>query len=263
MDWCKYEDLVVRNDRYIWVVAAVATAASATLCAGSGTGSQESTSKLKTREANELRKKALSRFHPLIGDWRGVGQPRRSSNRGAWTEKAEWIWAFQDGEPSLRCRTQKGKLLKEARLSWHPQAEHYLLDVVFVDNAKHRFTGQLKDRKLTLLSKPDQAGDTRRLTLTMLNEKRTLVLIEKQSRGRGPYARVAGIGYTRAGTSLAVAGVDGPECIVTGGKGTIPVKYNDKEYYVCCTGCRQVFDKDPTGTVADYLAQLAERKKPE
>ena len=39
-------------------------------------------------------KAGLSEFNGLVGGWRGVGQPRRGSNVGAWTETSEWVWHF-------------------------------------------------------------------------------------------------------------------------------------------------------------------------
>ena len=70
---------------------------------------------------------------------------------------------------------------------------------------------------------------------------------------------MAEVGYTREGTRLADSDSTGPECVVTGGLGTIPVSYNGKTYYVCCSGCKQAFDADPEG----ILAEFAQRRKDE
>ena len=75
--------------------------------------------------------------------------------------------------------------------------------------------------KLVLESAADEAGHSYRITVTPLNEKRTLVLHEQRT-GGGLYRRVAEVGYTRQGTSLAVEGAGEIECIVTGGKGHDP-----------------------------------------
>ena len=55
----------------------------------------------------------------------------------------------------------------------------------------------------------------------------------------------------RAGTSLAVAGAPQVECIVTGGKGTIALTHKGQTYYVCCSGCKGVFDDDPDAVIAE------------
>ena len=100
-----------------------------------------------------------------------------------------------------------------------------------------------------------------RFTITRLNEKRTLVLHERKPARQSQYFRIAEVGYTRKGTSLAVEGADGPECVVTGGKGTIRVSYKGKNYYVCCTGCRDAFNDDPEGILAAYRKRVAARQK--
>jgi YHS domain-containing protein len=92
-----------------------------------------------------------------------------------------------------------------------------------------------------------------------LNDKRMLILFEQRRQSQTFYTRVAEVGYTRQGESLA-SGSTGPECVVTGGKGTIKVSYKGETYYVCCTGCQQAFEADPEGTLADYRKELAERK---
>ena len=99
------------------------------------------------------------------------------------------------------------------------------------------------------------------MTITPLSQKRLLVLHEKRREGSSFGTRIAEIGYTRSGTRLAVEGSDGPECIVTGGLGTIKVAHKGETYYVCCTGCRQAFEDDPEGTIAEYKQRLAERKE--
>ena len=78
------------------------------------------------------------------------------------------------------------------------------------------------------------------------------MLLEKRPEQQSFFTRVAEIGYQRDGTRLAVAGNSGPECVVTGGLGTIAVTHQGKTYYVCCTGCRDAFNDDPEGILADY-----------
>lgn len=202
---------------------------------------------------------ALEEFQDLIGGWRGVGQPVRGSTKGAWQETADWAWSFTDKQPALVYAIEKGKLLTSARLTYDPEHKIYLLKAKYADESEREFNGTLQKKTLQLVSKPDAAGETHRLTITRLNEKRTLVLLER-SIAADRYFRIAEVGYTREGTRLAVAGADGPECVVTGGKATMPVSYMGKTYYVCCTGCKQAFDDDPAGILADYEAKVAARK---
>ena len=43
-------------------------------------------------------KQALAALQSFIGGWKGVGQPKRGSTAGAWTEQAEWV----NSTPSTR-----------------------------------------------------------------------------------------------------------------------------------------------------------------
>lgn len=205
-------------------------------------------------------KEALQKFNELIGEWRGVGMPRRGSRVGAWFETAEWVWDFEAKTPAIKFKVKKGQLLDTARMTWDPKKKVYHLKATLPDETTREYTGEWdKAGKLVLESAANDEGTSHRITVTPLNEKRTLVLHEKRT-GQGLYRRVAEVGYTRAGTSLAVEGAGERECIVTGGKGTIAVSFKGKKYYVCCTGCKQAFDEDPEGIIAAYNQKLADRK---
>lgn len=208
-------------------------------------------------EALVAQKKALGEFNSLVGKWRGTGQPRRGSNQGAWREDAEWIWDFADHGIAVRYDVKDGQLMKTGRLTYDPEAKKYHLSLTAADDSKRTYTGAMEEGKLTLVSEPDAAKEVHRLTVTKLNEKRTLALFEKRGENQTSFNRVAEVGYTREGTKLAKAGTSGPECIVTGGEGTMPVSYKGKTYYVCCTGCKQAFEEDPE----KILQEAEERRK--
>lgn len=205
-------------------------------------------------------KDALAEFNDLIGGWRGTGQPRRGSARGAWQEDAEWVWKFGDGATSIRCDVTDGKLMKSAELTWDPDHRKYQLATETPEGKERAYVGALDGDRLAMISRPDEEGYEYRITVTRLNRKRTLVLFEKRHEGRQSFSRIAEVGYTREGTRLATSEGTGPECVVTGGTGTIPVMYKGKMYYVCCTGCRQAFEDDPEGIIAEYEARLAKRR---
>jgi len=215
----------------------------------------------KTAAAKQQSKKALSEFNSLIGGWRGVGMIRPNSRRGAWLEKAEWIWDFNRGAVAIRYQVTGGKQLTSAVLTWDPSHKQYRAHITFRDKSQRDYTGTLKENELILDSKPDKGGYVHRIRVTRLNPKRTIVRYQKRRTTQSFYTRVAEVGYTRKGTRLAVAGTSGPECVVTGGRGTIRVTYMGKTYYVCCSGCKQAFADDPKGVLAEYRKRLAERKK--
>ncbi len=205
-------------------------------------------------------REALARFNELIGEWRGIGQPKRGSNRGAWSEKARWQWDFTQPAPQITMQSPASKLLRSLRLSFDTRSQRYQLAAEFAGESKpvHFVAADPKKLVFTEINpRPDAAR--RRVTLQILGENRVTLLVE---RGTSRLQRVAGIGYTRKGTSLAGRGNGQPECIVTGGAGTIRVSYKGKTYFVCCTGCQQAFEDDPEAILADYYTRMAARKKP-
>ena len=66
--------------------------------------------------------------------------------------------------------------------------------------------------------------------------------------------------HFRGGGNFAKAYVD-RECVVTGGAGTIMVTYKGQSYWVCCTGCRDLFNEDPEKVLAEYRARKETEKK--
>ena len=210
--------------------------------------------------AQARQKEALAEFNPLVGGWRGTGQPRRGSAKGAWRETAEWVWDFEDGGVALRYDVEDGKLFESGRLTYDVESEEYALVARIPGDVERSYTGKLEGKKLVLVS--DEADDEiHRLTVTHLNEKRMLVLHEKRSAAQQTFFRVAEVGYTRKGTRLASSGTSGPECIVTGGEGTMTVTYKGKTYYVCCSGCRQAFEADPEGIIAEAAERRAKERE--
>jgi len=221
-------------------------------------------------------KEALKRFNPLIGGWRGVGQPRRGSAAGAWSEKSNWTWQFANGNPAAKNKPPKGtatvairykssgsKLIVDGLFGFDTRTGLFTLQATMADKTKRTYTGRPGTRgALVLESKPDKKGLVHRLTIRTLNDKRTLLLHERRRKNSKFYTRVAGIGYTRAGTRLATANT-GPLCIVTEGKGTSKVSYKGKTYWVCCSGCRDAFQDDPEGVLADARERANRRKKQE
>lgn len=204
-------------------------------------------------------KAALAEFNPLIGKWRGVGQPRRGSNQGAWQEQAEWIWDFADHGVAVRIDVEKGQLAKTLRLTFDPAAKEYVGALTTAEGGTEQYRGKFQKNGVLVMTTPATAEVVRQITVTRLNEKRTLVLFEKRAGTQATFNRVAEVGYTREGTRLATSSSSGPECIVTGGTGTMEVKYKGQTFYVCCSGCKQAFDDDPEGVIAE----AAERRKRE
>lgn len=192
---------------------------------------------------------ALEQLNDLIGGWRGVGQPRRGSSRGAWRETADWAWDFSQDTPALVITFDDGKLLETARLTYDMKDRQYRAAAKTPEGQTRNYSGRFERNRLVLQADPDSEDNAHRLTITPLNEKRTLILFESRPADRETWYRVAEVGYTRQGTRLAIPGGGGTECIVTGGAGTIPVQHNGQTYYVCCSGCKIAFEDDPQGII--------------
>jgi hypothetical protein len=210
-------------------------------------------------------KAALGRLQEFVGSWRGVGQPRRGSTQGAWTESADCAWKFADGRATLVFEVAKGKYYRTATLSPAEGDRAFQLVAKRADDSgEDRFAGKLEENdELVLLAADDNQPPTdapARITIrTVADGDRLLVFYEKRNGER--YSRLAEVGYTRAGISFA-KGSGEPECVVTGGVGSIAVEYGGKKYYVCCTGCRDLFNDDPEGVLAEYRERkAAEREK--
>ncbi|MEZ6059937.1 MAG: hypothetical protein R3C19_06220 [Planctomycetaceae bacterium] len=205
----------------------------------------------------------LTRFNPLIGSWRGVGQPQRGSRRGAWTEAVDCQWDFTGRQPAIVLTATDGRQFDSLRLGIDPESERLILTQKFGDQTRD-FSGPLPEKwpsELQFLSEADD-GTSFRCTLQQLSDIRVVLLLEQRSTPTGSFRRIAGIGYTREGARLAQAGGSQRKCVVTGGLGTIAVVHEGKTWYVCCEGCRQVFEQSPDEIIAEYRRSLEETGKP-
>ena len=187
-------------------------------------------------------KRALAPVQAFVGGWRGVGQPKRGSNQGAWTEESQWSWRFEQGRAELVAKISSGKYYSQFQLQAGEKPGQFVLLAVPVENGQsdhevppRRFVGALSNDNLVLTS--DDPADDRpaRISLRLVaGGDRMLVLYEKRVAADN-FARLAEVGSTRQGSSFAKAAASGPECVITGGLGTIAVTHKGQKYFVCCT----------------------------
>ncbi len=205
-------------------------------------------------------KQALSKLQDYVGQWRGVGQVRRGSTQGAWSETADWAWKFKDGHASLTFKVADAKYFATGTLRAVAGDAAFELDVES-DNAKLTYAGQLDEAGSLVLDAVDApAEQPARISIRQVAEgKRMLVLFERRV-GEDRYLRMAEVGYTREGSDFG-KGTNYVECVVTGGVGTIPVTFEGKTYYVCCTGCRDLFNDDPAAALAEYRERKEQEKQ--
>jgi hypothetical protein len=206
-----------------------------------------------------------------VGQWRGVGQVRRGSSQGAWTEQAEWAWRFEHGRAELVAQLDGAKYFSRWQLQAGDKPGEFVVVATPVagdgaDKAQpRRFTGRRTEGALVLTDA--QAPDARpaRIWVRMVAGGDRMVVLYEKRVGNDVYSRLAEVGSTRKGSAFAKTAASGPECVVTGGLGTIAVEYQGKKYFVCCTGCRDLFNDDPAGVLEEFrqrkAAERAEKNK--
>jgi hypothetical protein len=207
----------------------------------------------------------LAKLQALVGSWRGVAQPIRGSAKDSWTEQADWSWDFSLGPPALTATLPQGKYFSRFRLTaGKNDGEYHLAATTPKGQQPQAFTGRFDDQNQLVFvadKSTDQRADQitgdlpRRLTFRFTaGGDRLLLLMEKQGPANDSFARLAEIGFTRAGSGFGNI-AQGRECILTGGLGSIEVTHNGKTYYVCCTGCRDYFNANPDQVLAEYTAK--------
>jgi hypothetical protein len=202
-------------------------------------------------------KQRLARLQPLVGAWRGVGQPQRGSTKDSWIEEADWAWSFEKDGPALVAKLPKAKYFSRFRLTPGSEANSFTLAAVpAIDGVEVRYGGKLDDQDQLVLTAEHARDDLpRRLSFRFVaGGDRLLVFMERKSPTSDQLVRLAEVGYTRQGSGFG-KNVAQRECVVTGGLGTIEVTHAGKTYYVCCTGCRDYFNENPEKVLAEYAAR--------
>ncbi len=209
--------------------------------------------------AKDNPKEALRALNDLVGSWRGTGTPegtREQKQRGFWTETITWSWQFKGEDAWLQASFEKGKYFSKAALRYLPQQELYQLELSPPAGDALTLQGRLVKNQLSLERENKEKNQTERFVLTLLHSNRFLYRYEIKPKGRSFFTRLYEVGATKEGEEFAAAGDSTPECVVTGGRGTITVSYKGQTYHVCCTGCRDAFTENPE----KYLKEFAERK---
>jgi len=214
-------------------------------------------------KAKPTAKEALGAFHGLIGAWDGTGLPdgtREQRDKGFWQESIAWQWQFKDKDVWLRGDLDKGKHYTRFEIRYLPDREGYELKATTTGKETHTFKGKFADNRLTVERTDEKAKLTQRLTYSLLHPNQHLYRSEVRRDGHSTFARQYQVTVRRQGVSIA--SVDrGIECIVSGGKGTMPVSYKGKTYYVCCTGCRDAFNEEPEKYIKEYEEAKKKEKK--
>lgn len=205
---------------------------------------------------------ALAKLQDFVGEWKGVGRKKRNSGKGAWKETAAWAWAFEGGRAGLKLVAPDGRFVTDGMLL--PVAERagkFTFKATLKGDKTLAYKGELgKKGELVLTAAKASSGQPARITMKTVADGDRLVVLFERKLGGSTFLRLGEIGYTRSGSGFG-KGAKGSECIVTGGKGTIAVSYKGKTYYVCCSGCKDLFDEDPAAIIKEWEA--AQKKKGE
>ena len=199
-------------------------------------------------------KKSLAALQDYVGTWKGAGQVRRGSTQGAWIEESEWVWQFDKQGAAIVQKSAKGKFVRQLELRAAQQQGAFVATVKTPQGVELQFAGKLDESgRLVLVNKDPQNQVVGRISIRIVAAgKRMIVMYEKLLTGT-LYTRLGELGSTRKG-SMFGGGATMIECIVSGGKGTIPVMFNGKTYYVCCSGCRDYFNDNAAEVVVAAAA---------
>jgi YHS domain-containing protein len=193
-------------------------------------------------------KKALQEVQDFIGLWNLEGTQKVGGKTEAWKEKVSWGWKFKDGDAwiTVDFAEGKGKYFKNGTLKYDLGKKKYVLALTAADKSEQVYEGDVgKGGGLKLDRKDAKTGDVYRLTMNTLAEGiRFQVKYERQEGGKGLFTTAYAMNGNKDGESLA-GGTKKPECIVSGGAASIAVNYQGKQYFVCCTGCRDEFNASP------------------
>lgn len=202
---------------------------------------------------------ALKSIQQVVGDWEGSGTSDKSKG---WDEKINCTWKFAKGGrvslyftfANIEGKDSSGRIIDEAMITYDPEQEQYVLAAYKANkNDVIQFAGKAKTPNNLVLDRVNAAeqDDLDRLDIKILNDGDRLVYTFQRRVGRSKvYRQHAMVMLNRKGASLAASAKSGPECIVTGGAGTMTVSYKGQTYYVCCSGCRATFLDDPEKFIA-------------
>jgi hypothetical protein len=202
-------------------------------------------------------KEALQGLNDLIGTWKATGEPngtRAEKMKNFWIEKVGWEWRFKGSDAWLSAAFDKGKYFSAAELHYLPERGVFVLKITTTAKETLSFEGKLDDHRLTLERRDESRQEVQRLVFSLLHFNRHLYRYETRPMDRPTFTMVWQVGATKEGVAFATVD-EGPECIVSGGLGTIPVTYQGKTYYVCCTGCRDAFREEPEKYIKEYEAR--------
>jgi hypothetical protein len=187
-------------------------------------------------------REALQELQDFVGGWKGNGT-LESDKTAIWKENMSWAWKFKGEEAWLVLEVKDSKFYKSGELRYLADKKVYQFTLKDKDDKTLVFQGTLKKTTLTLERVDGKAKQQLKVN-TAAGGDRLVITYSVMPENRTEFNQEWQIGMTREGVSLA-SGKKGPECIVTGGLGTMMVSHKGVTYYVCCGGCRDAFNENP------------------
>ena len=204
------------------------------------------------KKVKDDEKEGLEALQEFIGGWKGTANDK---SKGFWTEKSNWSWRFKDKDRWMTFDLENSKLYKGGEVRWLADKSKYQVTLTDKAGQKAVFLGEMKKDILVVDRVNPDTKDTEQLKLNIAGGgDRLIYSMWVKPDGRTLFSKKLEVGYTREGVTFGVeAGGKKPECIVTGGLGTMAVSFMGTTYYVCCSGCRDAFNENPAKVVAEYL----------
>jgi hypothetical protein len=203
---------------------------------------------------SESSKEALQALQDFIGGWKGSGTNEKTKD--IWKESIDWSWRFKGDDAWLTVRFIGSKLYKNGEIRWLADKNKYQLTLTDKNDKKQVFEGELKKDALNLQRLNPDTKDTELLKIkTAAQGVRSVYDFSVRPEGRTIAYRTYQLAYTKEGESFGADTNKKPECVVTGGLGTMQVSYMGQTYYVCCSGCRDAFNDNPAKIIKEYLAR--------
>ena len=245
--------------------------ADATSSAGAGGTAAASTAAPKFEDVVG----ALKPVQIMLGKWGGL--VRKASR----SEVHDWVWDLKTDPvfPALVLSVPEGEFFTNARLTYDPRIDKFLMTTTDEEDVKRSFTGEFieepKDvpsedgktveRTFQLeLTEDSNSGRGTRYQYVFKQQHNNRYLVEvNRARGKTTFRQFDIIASQREGVSFAKADDDYGDktCIISGGLGTSTVTYKGRTFYVCCSGCKAAFDDEPERWIARMEEQKAEKMK--
>lgn len=207
-------------------------------------------------------KEALRELQDFIGGWKGTSATklRPGPRDPIWNETVQWNWRFKGDSCWLSVDFSSGKFLKSAEIHYDLDKKTYqLIGTPPGGGDKQVFTGKLNDEKLIFERSDPKTKEVQRIRMnTAADGLRFIYLVDRRTATGTIWKLEFMAETTKIGESLA-SKEKKPECVVSGGLGTMTVSYNGEVFYVCCSGCAEAFRENPKKYVDEFKARKGKK----